>query len=277
MNELSITVLIPTLSSGPLLGRCLHSLKIQTNAPSEIVIITNSTNAERISRMQDQFKFSILIENRLGLSHARNAGINGAKSELIAFIDDDAIADKNWISCIKKRFSTGKKIGIIGGKILPIWNKYASSYVKNSTIACEWLSLLDLGDRTLSTDRVFGCNLSLRKDIIQKVGTFNPRLGRQPGTQLGGEETDFCLRAKQSYQVVYDPQVIVYHHITHERTTLSALLRRAFDGGFSKSLQNRSPRLVTRRSHFNFLDTCLVGSYIIGYSYSKINFRRRNR
>ncbi len=270
MTESSISVCVPTLSCGPLLKQCLQSLKDQTCSPDEVIVITNSRNRETILKLQDEFQFKIVYEDRLGLSHARNTGVESAEGEIVSFIDDDAIARNDWVGRIRERFLNDEKIGIVGGKIQPIWSERVSSIVKKSVLAREWLSLMDLGDHVMVTEKVIGCNFSLKKEVYDNIGKFDTNLGRIPGTLLGGEETDYCLRLRGFYKVIYDPKVVVSHIIPRERTKFKNLMTRAYDGGLSKSRQVAKPKLITKERRYNILDAFLSLSYLAGYMHGKI-------
>lgn len=103
-----ISVIIPTIGRQKALHNCLNSLSRQSILPDEIVIVDNSADSKCLpgrsnsSYLLSGTKINIkyIREARRGVAYARNAGIKAAKNDLIAFIDDDCIADKDWIEKI---------------------------------------------------------------------------------------------------------------------------------------------------------------------------------
>lgn len=265
-----LTVIIPTKLENRNLEACLRSINNQTYKPDEIIIVITSDKKEKTEEVRKKFKVEVIIEKRIGLSYSRNSAIKKSKGDIVAFIDDDAIADKNWLKNIIKPYKK-KKVGIVGGKIKPIWPKYKNFIFKKSTLAREWLSLLDLGSYPLYIDRVLGCNFSLRKEVFNQIGPFNTSIGKYSKTMYGGEETEFCERANKKYELIYCPQAIVYHKLALDKLNLKWLIKRAHNSGFLKAKMKRTPKVIARNSKFNFLDYFLILPYLIGYIRAKIS------
>src|SRR5579862_2406764 len=79
------------------LERCLESLLPFCAAGAEIIVVNNGPHGEQIAEIAQGYQASVVTESRLGVSRARNGGIRAAKGSLVAFLDDDSTADKDWL------------------------------------------------------------------------------------------------------------------------------------------------------------------------------------
>ncbi|MHA1298620.1 MAG: glycosyltransferase family 2 protein [Candidatus Helarchaeota archaeon] len=264
-----ISVIIPTKFQRDNLEKCIESIQRQTRRADEILVVATSTNNEKIRNIEDQFRVNVIVERRKGLSYSRNSGILESKGDIIAFIDDDAIADKKWLYYLAKSHKI-KGTGIIGGRIKPIWPKTPPSIIKNSMLAREWLSLFDLGPFPLYVDRVIGCNFSLKREVFNQIGEFDTSIGKYSKLMYGGEETEFCERARNKFKVLYFPKAIVFHKISLEKLKLIWFFRRSYSSGFLKAKKKRAPKVLARNPRFNLFDYTLLFPYMVGYLRAKI-------
>jgi len=148
----------------------------------------------------------ILSNPRPGLSEARNTGIKNAKGDIIVFIDDDAFADKNYLSNLIKNYEEQNVAGVVG-KILPkekpgypeeLYWLWGFTYKGFPEVRCE-------------VRNGHGCNMSFRRDVFDKVGLFDVKLGRVGKKLVTAEETEFSIRVLNSFpgsKIIYDPSVI---------------------------------------------------------------------
>ena len=80
------------------LGRCLASLAALDGPDPEVIVVDNTQGDPETERVANRAGARYVVETRVGLSRARNAGIDAATGDLIAFLDDDAVADPAWLS-----------------------------------------------------------------------------------------------------------------------------------------------------------------------------------
>jgi len=178
----------------------------------------------------------IVISEGFGLSNARNAGIKNSKGEVIAFIDDDAWADKYWLERISKNYDKSDVYGV-GGKIIPVFSR------KPSWLSEELYWIVGCTYKGFANERVeirnpIGANMSFRREAFEIAGLFKAEIGRYGKRLLGAEEMEFSIRLKKlkpEVKIVYDPSAIVYHEISLQRVRLKYALRRAYYEGFTKS------------------------------------------
>ena len=181
----------------------------------------------------------------LNISQARNAGTKTAKTDIVAFTDDDTIADAKWVESLVEIYRvTGAPA--VGGKILSIWQDSR----KPAFLPEELYWLVGVTDASFYDDQVmevrntFGPNMSYRRTVFDSVGYFDERLGfaRNGNAPLyiGGEEQEFCLRmrSKLGRGIIYNPNAVVHHRVPKEKLYLPLLLKRAFYFGYSKAYVN---------------------------------------
>lgn len=114
MKSLTLTIVIPVYNEESYLKSCLEAIANQSMQPDEVIVVNNnsSDNTAEIAR---KFSFVTLItETKQGLYHARQTGMDNAKSEVLARIDADTVVDKKWVENIKSAFSNPRVNGLTG-------------------------------------------------------------------------------------------------------------------------------------------------------------------
>ena len=224
----------------------LNSLYAQSYNNLEIIVVVDG-NRELYDRIvkraivdADEVKGKvkvkvILNEKNLGLSESRNKGIKEAKGDVIAFFDDDAIADKNWIKELVKMYEAKEAIAA-GGKILPEWVTKKPKFLPGEYYWLIGATHKGFPEEVTEVRNTFGSNLSFKADVLKALGGFRSEMGVKGKGLLQGEETELCERMREKFGrgVVYNPDAIVYHKVFPERLRMRFLLRRAFWQGYSK-------------------------------------------
>jgi glycosyltransferase involved in cell wall biosynthesis len=242
-KAVDISAIICTYQNPTLLEGAIRTLLDQTLSADryEIVVVDNNSqddtpNVVRMIADRSYTTVRYILETRRGLSYARNSGVEASRGEIVAFLDDDAEADKHWLSVLLQAYDGNPDIWAVGGKILPIWHTTdRPEWWRDEFLG--WLSLVDWGDEPkplVWPERILGTNCSFRKSIFSEVGHFDPRLGRRGRSLLGHEETEVQQRIHLSNKIVhYEPNAIVHHHVPPERLTDDYFFRRQF--GASRS------------------------------------------
>jgi len=210
---------------------------------------------------------NIIINTQPGLSEARNLGIRSARGEVIVFIDDDAIADKYYTSNFIKNYDDEKVIGVYG-KIFP---KGKPSYPEE----LYWIG--GFTNKGFSEERCevrngYGCNMSFRRDVFEKVGLFNTKFGRIGKKLSTCEETEFSIKALNFFngsKIIYDPSVVVHHRVHKYRQTLGYMIKRSYNEGISKARisklcinKNGNNALSTENTYLKYLFTKAIPTYM---------------
>ena len=250
---------------------CISSLHKQSFVPNEILLVLDRNSAlVNFFRSVVPADIKVVVSDGYGLSHARNAGVKHAKSEIIAFIDDDAVADRDWLKNIFENYSDPAVVGV-GGIVNPFWgNLKPSTWFPeelNWIIGCSYKGQ---SKRKECIRNPLGCNMSFRKSVFERVGYFRPDIGRIGKVLLDGEEPEFSMRIFNEIpgaKIYNDPSAKVFHKVSSNRLTFKYLWQRSFYQGFSKGLINDTLRKASKglsleRRYLNYLLTHSIKSRI---------------
>jgi len=231
-----VTVVICTFNRYDLLGKAITSIELQDFPEDryELVIVDNSDDLAGRESFLDGLEIACnhryFIEERPGLSRARNVGVAAAAGEIVAFIDDDAKATPDWLAHIVDTFSQHERAAIAGGPVRPIWVTPRPSWLHPRLE--PYFSILDRGatTRILEPDEwLAGTNIAFRKQALKKAGSFPENLGRIGGLLLSNEELSVSEKIRElGYDAVYNPEIVVHHRVHAERANQAWLRRRVF-------------------------------------------------
>ncbi len=234
-----ISVIICTHNRAPLLARAIESLAAQARpVPTEIVVVDNcstDTTQRVVQQLSDRYPGLIryVMEERLGLSHARNAGMRAAQGDIVAFIDDDVILCAGWLEELARAFHTHPEAACVCGPAEPEWCAPPPSWMTPELVA--FVAPGDYGPAAKALrgkQYPAGLNMAFRRESIAELGEFSSSLGHVGTSLLGVEEVDFVDRLRRGGgEVLYVPLVRVRHLVPCERMTREYFLeRRRGDG-----------------------------------------------
>lgn len=180
---------------------------------------------------------------RQGLSGARNTGLETASSDLVAFLDDDAVAADDWLRSLVKCFAYENVVGA-GGSAVPNWHSGRPSPMLPPellwVVGCTYRGQ---PNKLSEVRNVIGCSMVFRRAALLTIGGFNVNTGRVGQIPLGGEETEACIKLRHTFpdsRVMFEPRSVVLHRVTPDRTTWRYLRRRSFFEGVSKAALSRN-------------------------------------
>ena len=119
-DNLSISVIIVTFNRADSLEETLASLVKQVRQPDEVVVVDNRSTdntKEMALSFTDRLNIKYVYEGQRGIPYARNAGVRSATKDIVAFIDDDCIAHRNWLKHLEIPFIKDPHIGVVGGEV----------------------------------------------------------------------------------------------------------------------------------------------------------------
>ncbi len=222
--------------------RALDSLTTQSHPPVEVIVVVDCNESLK-HRLEIAFPDLRVIANAhaRGLSGGRNTGIESARGEIVAFIDDDARAHKEWVAALLAAYADDSVIGV-GGLVLPEWSHdLAPAWFPAEflwVVGCSYAGQpLTLGE----VRNVLGANMSFRRTAFDRVGLFNSAIGRNATETrpLGCEETELCIRIRSEFpdsRILYEPLAVVYHRVDRSRATWRYFRERCYAEGVSKEL-----------------------------------------
>ncbi|PSR33399.1 MAG: hypothetical protein C7B46_10100 [Sulfobacillus benefaciens] len=232
------TVAICTANRPSYLADLLGSLRDQTCDPArfEILVVDNGQGSEAEYVTMDHCSRSGIKTRYVklpiqSLSLARNYALNHFSGDILAFLDDDVLAEPEWLERLLEIWSQYQdgSVGAVGGKILPHWEDDTGAFYDRKY---WWLfSLLDYSEQPIVMrfpDLPFGANFAVSRQAIALAGKFDERLGRKGNSLLSGEEMVFLNDVRSAgLEIVYTPLAVVQHRVSSERLTPSWILRRA--------------------------------------------------
>jgi len=223
-----------------MLGEAIGSLQRQSlPAESYEIIVVDNASTDDTRKVVEAAAASggravrYVREEQLGLHNARHCGARAARAEILAFTDDDAVCEPNWLEEILRSYAD-ERVGAVGGKALPRWAVEPPRWILSYPGS---LGLLDLGEepRELPPPRsIYGVNFSIRRSLLFELGGFNPECFGE--TWLGDGETGLCLKIHAAgWKILYQPKAVVWHIVSKERISLAYMKHRFRNQGASDS------------------------------------------
>jgi len=248
--EPALTVVIPTRDRPALLEDCLRTIGAQDRLHSlDVLIIDDGSRdplADILAAMELPPSMRLRVERQepAGLNAARNRALELAHAELVAFLDDDTLADRGWASAVVEAFES-TRCAAIGGRVSLVLEGTAPRWL-NSKLR-RYLAEFEHGavPRWLDDDVVpVGANCAVRRKTALMIGGFRDGLDRSGASLVSNGDTEFFRRLRATgHPIRYAPQASVGHRVPAERLTREFFHRRAYAQGVSDGLlADLSPR-----------------------------------
>jgi glucosyl-dolichyl phosphate glucuronosyltransferase len=235
----------------------VESVRQQTVKSLEILVVVDHNPVLR-DRLVDALPDVIVLENKeaQGLSGGRNTGISMARGDVVAFLDDDAVADPDWLKYLGDCYAD-PAVSAVGGMTLPNWETSRPKWFPQEfdwTVGCTYLGM----PRSRAAVRnIMGGNASYRRELLHEVGGFRINIGRSIGKRpMGCEETELCIRIRQSHPdavLLFENRAVIHHLVPENRCRFSYFASRCYAEGLSKAAVAASvgvqDGLSSERSH----------------------------
>ena len=257
----SVSVIIPACSMDRWDGLrdAVASVRAQTVEVLETVVVIDH-NPGLMAKAAGELPGVKVIANAgiRGASGARNAGAAASRGEMLAFLDDDAIASPNWLESLLQHFKDPKVVGA-GGRLEPLWKTRRPRWFPQEFDWALGCSYMGMPESATVVRNVFSNAMAIRRQAFDAVSGFRDDFGKI-GSWSRPEDTDLCLRTAGcdgGGTWIYEPNAIVRHQVPAERTTLSYFLRRCYYEGQGKatlaSLNGTSKSISAERQYARYV------------------------
>ena len=251
--QFKATVAVCTYNRVKLLQLCIESIaKMNFDKDNyEVLVVDNNSQdqttlfCKSIPTLFPGLNFRYVHEPRQGVAYTRTTAAKEARGEIIAFIDDDCLADTEWLAEVVSFYDAHPDVISTGGRIvpkflteIPAWfGKYFWGLVGD----------YDLGKKEFRMKGVrypSGANMHFRKEAFEKYGYFDVSLGRSGKSLMAGEEKAMYLKLiKENEKVYYLPQAKVFHHVEENKFDKKYVRSHSMGIGASEYIMNKPSAL----------------------------------
>jgi GT2 family glycosyltransferase len=266
-SSVAVVICAYTEERWTLLVRAVRSVAAQTRPPAALVVVVDhcpgllaraSVELAAVAGVDPRPatpRLTIVANSgRRGLADSRNTGIAAVTADVVAFLDDDAAAQPEWLEQLCKHYDDPHVVGV-GGRVVPEWASGRPGWFPPEFDWVVGCSYRGLPVDAAPVRNPIGANMSFRRDVVVEIGGFSPGLGRIGSVPLGCEETELSLRlaAHDRGMLMYEPAAEVVHHVPATRSTWGYFRTRCYSEGLSKAqvraLAGAGPALRSERSY----------------------------
>jgi glycosyltransferase involved in cell wall biosynthesis len=252
---MNATVLICTYNRADRLAETLDSLAGMQFDPARplrwnvLVVDNNSSDPTRAVVESRVASFPVplryLFEARQGKSHALNTGLANTAAAIVAFTDDDVRVDERWLEAGCRPMLDDPAVDYTGGPVYPIWEREIPGWLDGGR-SDLWgtIAILDYGSEPFVFEErrriPLGVNMAVRRTLIERIGGFDPALGRSGTSLMGQEQADFFCRSRAAgARGLYVPAMSVRHHVPASRLERDYFRRWWYWKGIAKARLER--------------------------------------
>jgi glycosyltransferase involved in cell wall biosynthesis/GT2 family glycosyltransferase len=236
---ISVVICAFTRDRLEVMNEAVDSLRAQTLPPHEIVLVIDHA-PDLLEEVRGLWPDLTIVANRerQGLSGARNTGVAEATGEVVAFLDDDAIAAADWLQHLAAAYADPNVLGA-GGTVRPRWVEGKPGWFPPEFDWVVGCTHSGMPQESAPVRNLVGANMSFRRAPLVEVGGFSHDLGRVGTLPVGCEETDLSIRVHQRWpgaEILYDPAAAVEHVVPPARGKLRYFVDRCRAEGRSKAV-----------------------------------------
>jgi GT2 family glycosyltransferase len=244
----SASVVICSRGRPGLLLDAVRSVLSMDRLPSELIVVDQSDDrhpelARGLSGSAVDVRY--LWAPDRGLSRGRNVGVDAARGDVVAFLDDDMLVDAGWLAGLLDRLAEKGDRCVVSGRVTPGEPEVPGAWAPSTIVDEEARSYAG----RLDADVLFAGNMALYRSAFDEVGRFDERLGA--GTTLpSAEDNDFCYRLlRQGFVIEYRPEMLAVHR-AWRRENAQVVLKHDYgrgQGGFYAKHAAAGDRYMARR------------------------------
>ncbi len=234
-----ISVVVCTYNGAKTLRRCFDGLR-NLNYPRYEVIVVNDGSRDSSEAIAGEYGFKVITVSNGGLSNARNLGWRAASGEIVAYIDDDAWPDEDWLYYLAHTYLTTDYAAVGGPNIAPSGVGVVADAVDNSPGGPTHVLLNDT-----EAEHIPGCNMSFRKKYLQEIGGFDRQF------TIAGDDVDVCWRIQErGWKIGFNASAMVWHY---RRDNVRQYLKQQYNYGRAEAmLEQKWPEKYNTIGHLTW-------------------------
>jgi glycosyltransferase involved in cell wall biosynthesis len=214
--ELTISVVVCTHRRPAYLEELLRSLAALDPAPLEVVVVDNDPGDQPCREGVEAVRFRYVREDRRGLDNARNAGIQAARGEVVAFVDDDCVVPPGWLAPLRGAFASESVAAVTGPGFPLLLDTTARERMEEQASLARGLRRERFDWQTISPLHAaamgIGANMAIRRQRLEHLpGPFPPELDAGTSTESGGDTYVLSRLLAAGGRVVYEPRSYLFH------------------------------------------------------------------
>jgi GT2 family glycosyltransferase len=204
---------------------CFDGL-LRLRYPNFEAIVVDDGSTDQTPAIAQEYGFRLISTRNKGLSSARNTALAAADGEVVAYIDDDAWPDPDWLTYLAASFMSTDHVGVGGPNIPPPDDGVVAEAVANAPGGPIHVLLSDR-----EAEHIPGCNMAFRKEALEAIGGFDPQFW------TAGDDVDVCWRLQQrGWTLGFHPGAMVWHR---RRNSIRAYWRQQRGYGRAEALLER--------------------------------------
>jgi O-antigen biosynthesis protein len=220
-----ISVVVCSYNGERTIRDCLEGL-LSLHYPNVEVIVVDDGSTDATAAIARDYGFRLITTGNLGLSNARNIGMQKATGEIIAYLDDDACPDPHWLTYLAATFLSTEHVGVGGPNLTPPGDGPIAYCVARAPGNPVHVLLSDQ-----EAEHIPGCNMAFRKACLQAISGFDPQF------RVAGDDVDVCWRLRQrGWTLGFSPAAVVWHH---RRSSIHAYWKQQRGYGKAEALLER--------------------------------------
>ncbi len=261
--SVSVIICAYTMKRLHSIHEAVDSILAQTLKPHEVILAVDH-NQELYQKLKEELpsEVKIVLNNEgIGSAETRNVGIRFSTRDIVAFIDDDAKAEKDWLERIIQHYQDHSVVAV-GGQITSVWSDGRPHWFPEEL---DWIvggTYKGYIEAQTQIRNLLWPNMSFRREVCIQIGFIRTELGALGKTARSGDETEFCMRIRRYLPdviILHEPKAIIYHKVLPHQTSLKHLIARSYNEGFHKARIERISAnlsqnpLSTERAYLRYL------------------------
>lgn len=230
------SIVICSYNGASTVDSCLRSMeKLRYPGEYEVIFVDDGSTDGTQQILKRYPRVRNIKQRNMGLSYARNVGMEAAKGEIVVYTDSDCEADEDWLYYLALAFQRGGYVGMGGPNLIPDEGSWVADCVGLSPGGPTHVMIDDR-----EAEHVPGCNMAFLKTALKSVNGFDPQFRK------AGDDVDVIWRLQDlGYAIGFAPAALVWHY---RRNTVKAYLKQQRGYGEAEAmLKFKHP------DHFNFL------------------------